>query len=84
MYIIAHITDKANAPAIRRQLRKTGFRYQPQFKEWINPVMTLRGARLALPRVKSITGIKYNLRPQPEMCDTIDAAVAEATEKRSA
>ena len=50
----------------------------------LSSVMTLRGARLALPRVKSITGIKYNLRPQPEMSDIIDAAVAEATEKRSA
>lgn len=36
MYIIAHVTDKADTPAIRRQLRKAGFRYQPEMSDIID------------------------------------------------
>ena len=81
MFFTATITDKANAPAIRRQLKRAGFSYNPFFKEWIKNPMSLRGARLDLPSVKAIAGIEYQLVPVAEHQARINADVSQRASK---
>lgn len=74
MFITATITDKANAPRIRRQLKKQGFGYTRPLGMWVKNCMSIRGARLHLPAVRSIEGAEVTLRTVDEFHAIIDNA----------
>lgn len=76
MFLIAEITDKANAPRIRRELKKLGFSYNDTRREWVKNCMTLRGARIDLPKARAIEGAKITRRTVEEMHRIINAHVA--------
>lgn len=78
MFLIATITDKAQAPRIRRQLKAQGFGYNRTRGEWVKNCMTLRGTRLDLPGARAIDGVDIQLRTGDEMHAIINAAVAGA------
>ena len=78
MFLIATITDKTNAPRIRRQLKAQGFGYNRTRGEWVKNCMTLRGVRLDLPKARSIDGVTIELRSGEEMHAIINAAIAGA------
>lgn len=75
MFITATITDKANAPRIRRQLKKQGFGYTQPLGMWVKNCMTTRGARLHLPAVRGIEGVEIALRTVDEFHAIIDNAI---------
>ena len=74
MFITATITDKANAPRIRRQLKKQGFGYTQPLGMWVKNCMTIRGARLNLPAAREIDGAEVTLRTVDEFHTIIDNA----------
>lgn len=74
MFITATITDKPNAPRIRRQLKKQGFGYTRPLGMWVKNCMSTRGARLNLPAARSIDGAEVTLRPVDEFHAIIDNA----------
>lgn len=76
MFLIAEITDKTNAPRIRRELKKLGFGYVDARREWVKNCMTLRGVRLDLPKARAIEGAKITRRTTEEMHRIINAHVA--------
>lgn len=76
MFLIAEITDKTNAPRIRRELKKQGFGYVDSRREWSKNCMTLRGVRIDLPKARAIEGAKIMRRTVEEMHRIIDAHVA--------
>lgn len=76
MFLIAEITDKDNAPRIRRELKKLGFGYNDTRREWVKNCMTLRGVRLDLPKARAIEGVKITRRTVEEMHRIINADVA--------
>ena len=78
MFLIAHITSKAQAPRIRRQLKAQGFGYNRTRGEWVKNCMTLRGTRLDLPKARAIDGADIQLRGGEEMHAIINAAIAGA------
>lgn len=75
MFMTATIADKANAPRIRRQLKKQGFGYTQPLGMWVKNCMTTRGARLHLPAVRSIEGVEIALRTVDEFHAIIDNAI---------
>lgn len=75
MFLIATITDKAQAPRVRRQLKAQGFGYNRTRGEWVKNCMTLRGTRLDLPRARSIDGADIQLRTVEEMHAIINTYV---------
>lgn len=75
MFLIATITDKAQAPRIRRELKAQGFGYVRARGEWVKNCMTLRGTRLDLPRARSIDGADIQLRTVEEMHAIINTYV---------
>lgn len=78
MFLIATITSKAQAPRIRRQLKAQGFGYVRARGEWVKNCMTLRGARIDLPKARTIDGATIKMRTGEEMHAIINAAVAGA------
>lgn len=78
MFLIATITDKGQAPRIRRQLKAQGFGYVRARGEWVKNCMTLRGVRLDLPRARAVDGATIQLRSGEEMHAIINDAVAGA------
>lgn len=78
MFLIANITNKAQAPRIRRQLKAQGFGYNRTRGEWVKNCMTMRGVHLDLPRVRAIDGATIELRSGEEMHAIINAAIAGA------
>lgn len=78
MFLIATITNKAQAPRIRRQLKAQGFGYNRTRGEWVKNCMTMRGVRLDLPRARAIDGATIELRSGEEMHAIINAAIAGA------
>lgn len=77
MFMIATITDKENAPKVRRQLRKQEFSYNRIRREWVKNCMTIRGARLDLPEARTIDGAEIVLRTADEMQAIIENSVKE-------
>lgn len=75
MFLIATITNKAQAPRIRRQLKAQGFGYNRTRREWVKNCMTLRGARLDLPRARTIDGATIEMRTGEEMHAIINTAI---------
>lgn len=78
MFLIATITNKTQAPRIRRQLKAQGFGYNRARGEWVKNCMTLRGTRLDLPKARTIDGATIQLRSGEEMHAIINAAIAGA------
>lgn len=78
MFLIATITNKAQSPRIRRQLKAQGFGYVRARGEWVKNCMTLRGTRLDLPKARTIDGADIQLRSGEEMHAIINAAIAGA------
>lgn len=78
MFLIATITDKAQAPRVRRQLKAQGFGYVRARSEWVKNCMTLRGTRLDLPRARAIDGATIELRSGEEMHAIINAYIKES------
>ncbi|WP_411708621.1 hypothetical protein [Corynebacterium sp. LaCa116] len=78
MFLIATITDKTQAPRIRRQLKAQGFGYNHTRGEWVKNCMTLRGARIDLPKARTIDGADIQLRSGEEMHAIINATIAGA------
>ena len=78
MFLIANITDKAQAPRIRRQLKAQGFGYNRARSEWTKNCMTLRGVRLDLPRARTIDGATVEMRTGEEMHAIINAYIKES------
>lgn len=77
MFMIATITDKGNAPKVRRELRKQGFSYNRIRREWVKNCMTIRGARLDLPEARAIGGAEIALRTVSEMQTIIETRIKE-------
>lgn len=77
MFMIATITDKENAPKVRRQLKKQGFSYVAVRREWVKNCMTIRGARLDLPAARTIDGAEIVLRTVDEMHTIIEKRIKE-------
>ena len=78
MFLIATITNKTQAPRIRRQLKAQGFGYNRARREWVKNCMTLRGTRLDLPRARAIEGATIEMRTGEEMHAIINATIAGA------
>ena len=78
MFLIAEITDKNNAARIRRELKKHGFSYNENRREWSKNCMTLRGVRFALPAARAIDGVNITKRTVEEMHSIINAHVSAA------
>lgn len=77
MFMIATITDRDNAPKVRRQLKKQGFSYVAVRREWVKNCMTIRGARLDLPAARAIDGAEIALRSIDEMHAIIEKRIKE-------
>lgn len=78
MFLIATITNKTQAPRIRRQLKAQGFGYVRARGEWVKNCMTLRGVRLDLPKARTIDGATIQLRSGEEMHAIINAYMKES------
>lgn len=84
MFFIATITDKDNAPAIRRQLKRAGFGYIPRQRTWVLNSMSKRGARHDLPKVRAIQGIRFTMRTPEEHTANIEKQIAIRAGKAAA
>jgi len=62
MFYIATITDKTNAPAVRKQLRSAGFSYVRPLKEWVAFAQTHKAELSILANAHMIDGISLQER----------------------
>lgn len=73
MFYIATITDKHNAPAVRKQLRAAGFSYVRPLKEWVAFAQTPRAELSILSAAHQIHGIEFYERTNESHSSTIAA-----------
>lgn len=79
MFYIATITDKPNAPAVRKQLRAAGFSYVRRLKEWVAFAQTPRAELSILSAAHQIHGIEFYERTKESHHSIIASRMSNAS-----